>query len=110
MAWHRGARPTSLANVNGKLFFQADDGIHGSELWRSDGTSTGTVLVRDIVLGAGDSSPRQLTNVNGMLYFVLIPIRTEPNCGRATAQALARFSPATFFPVPIAPSLRCSRM
>ncbi len=33
-----GSNPSSLTNVNGRLFFLADDGVHGEELWRSDGT------------------------------------------------------------------------
>ncbi len=40
-----------------------------SELWKSDGTSAGTLLVRDIKPGLGDSRSRYLTNVNGTLYF-----------------------------------------
>ncbi|MFN6103508.1 MAG: ELWxxDGT repeat protein, partial [Planctomycetaceae bacterium] len=39
------------------------------ELWKSDGTSTGTVLVKDIASGGGVSYPGSLTNVNGTLYF-----------------------------------------
>src|SRR5262245_2647332 len=43
--------PGYLTDVSGELFFAADDGIHGSELWKSDGTTAGTVLVKDIRAG-----------------------------------------------------------
>ena len=63
-----------MVNVNGVIFFIADDGSTGSELWKSDGTSSGTVLVRDIRPAAFGfnfgSNPRHLTNVNGTLFFV----------------------------------------
>ncbi|MCS7015330.1 MAG: hypothetical protein NZM42_04325 [Gemmatales bacterium] len=62
--------PEYLTNVNGTLFFVANDGNSGFELWKSDGTSTGTQLVRDINPGALSSNPRWLTNVNGTLFFV----------------------------------------
>ena len=42
------ASPSSLTGVGGTLFFTADDGTHGRELWKSDGTEAGTVLVKDI--------------------------------------------------------------
>jgi ELWxxDGT repeat protein len=60
-----------LTNVNGTLFFRADDGSHGNELWKSDGTSGGTAMVTDINPGVPASYPYPefLTNVNGTLFF-----------------------------------------
>lgn len=60
-----------FTDVNGTLFFVANNGLNGRELWRSNGTSSGTVMVRDIrpdVYGY-DDAPRSLTNVNGTLFF-----------------------------------------
>ena len=34
--------------MNGTLFFRAYDGINGSELWSSNGSSAGTTIVKDI--------------------------------------------------------------
>ena len=65
----RSSAPQNLTNVNGTLFFTADDNIHGYEIWKSDGTEAGTVMVKDIVSGSSGSNPYQLTDVNGTLFF-----------------------------------------
>jgi ELWxxDGT repeat protein len=57
------------AVVGSTIYFQADDGVHGIELWSSDGTSSGTVLVDDIAPGNADSIPANLTRVGDALYF-----------------------------------------
>jgi ELWxxDGT repeat protein len=49
--------PYDLTIVNGTLFFRAYDPVHGIELWKSDGTTTGTALVADIAPGAASSDP-----------------------------------------------------
>ena len=40
------------------LFFQADDGVNGRELWTSDGTAAGTQMVKDIDPTPATRSPR----------------------------------------------------
>jgi ELWxxDGT repeat protein len=65
----QGSNPSGLTAVDGTLFFSAFDDSRGEELWKSDGTEAGTVLVKDIEPGPGDSSPVHLTNVNGILFF-----------------------------------------
>ena len=38
-------------------------------MWKSDGTASGTVMVKDINSGSGSSSPSYLTAVGNTLYF-----------------------------------------
>jgi len=68
--------PSGLTNMNGTLFFTTDDGINGRELWKSDGTASGTTMVTDIYPG-GSSDPENLTNVNGMLFFITSTYRGQ---------------------------------
>ena len=64
-----GGYPTELTNVNGVLFFAASNGTKGTELWKSDGTASGTVMLKDIWANRGESYPYGLKNVNGVLFF-----------------------------------------
>ena len=63
------ADPSSLTRVGNVIFFAADDGIHGRELWTSDGTAAGTRLVRDIRPAGESSSPDNLVAVGAWLFF-----------------------------------------
>lgn len=57
---------TDLTAAGDLVYFSADDGQRGLELYRSNG---GTSLVRDINLGPIGSAPINLTNVNGTVFF-----------------------------------------
>lgn len=60
--------PDNFASFRGKVYFTADDGANGRELWRTDGTEDGTVRItdfaRDVSGGAGN-----LKTFHGSLYF-----------------------------------------
>ena len=63
---------------NGEVYFIADDGVHGKELWKTDGTEEGTVMLKDIAQGnnssiwfTGGLAVKEWTAIHqGMLYFV----------------------------------------
>jgi len=61
-----------LIGVGNALFFIANDGVHGFELWRSDGTPEGTMLVRDIRPGLGSAfgGSEMLAVMHDTLYFI----------------------------------------
>lgn len=67
--WIMGYAGANLAGVDDSLFFPADAGSYGMELWRTDPLSTGAVQVRDINPGSWSSYPQNLTAINGTLYF-----------------------------------------
>ncbi|HYD23042.1 MAG TPA: ELWxxDGT repeat protein, partial [Flavipsychrobacter sp.] len=54
---------------NGILYFQGSDVSTGCELWVSDGTSSGTMMLKDINAGSGSSVPFGFLEYNGQLYF-----------------------------------------
>ncbi|MBL9163111.1 MAG: hypothetical protein JNL18_10280 [Planctomycetaceae bacterium] len=63
--------PRVLTEVGDHVFFTASDSQHGNELWKSDGTAEGTLLVKDInPNGSGLNTASRLVNVSGVLYFM----------------------------------------
>jgi ELWxxDGT repeat protein len=62
--------PESNGLVSGGfLYFAGNDGVHGRELWRSDGSTTGTSLVADVQPGPGGSWPSGFTALGGSVLF-----------------------------------------
>ena len=57
--------------LNGVAYFVANDGVHGPEVWRSDGTSAGTWLVSDLSPGNEDRT-RLLGSTTSDRLFIYI--------------------------------------
>jgi ELWxxDGT repeat protein len=54
------------------VFFVANDGVHGREIWVSDGTAAGTHIVKDMLAGAAgawDNANPFLTAFGDRVYF-----------------------------------------
>ena len=51
------------------LYFSANDGSSGYEVWNSNGTTEGTQLFANIAIGSASSSPSGITWVNNGLFF-----------------------------------------
>ncbi len=51
------------------LYFAANDGSSGTELWASDGTLAGTRRVQDIAPGTANANPSDLAIAGDRLFF-----------------------------------------
>ena len=55
--------------MNGTLYFAANEATDGTQLWKSDGTATGTSMITDLNVKNGGIKPTDLTVVGNTLYF-----------------------------------------
>jgi ELWxxDGT repeat protein len=62
-------------SLNGVLFFSANDGVSGEELWRTDGTEAGTFLLVDLDPGEDGSFPGEFTRLGDVVYFSVTSIQ-----------------------------------
>ncbi len=58
-------------DLNGQLFFLANNGENGMEIWKSNGTSTGTTLLKDFKIGSTSASYRHFMKSGTDLYFIV---------------------------------------
>jgi ELWxxDGT repeat protein len=107
------SNPAYLTPLGTTLYFSADDGIYGRELWQSvpPYKSANTTIVADINRGIAPSSPVDLTVVGPTLFFVA----TDATHGRElwkfgnSASALLGIGTPTFGGLPgtgFAPGVR----
>lgn len=64
-----GSNPSNLRELNGLLIFSAQSSNFGTELWKSDGTAAGTVLLKNIYPSSSSSSPQDLTKSGNKIFF-----------------------------------------
>src|SRR5687768_4149861 len=62
--------PDHLVSAGPLGYFIHSDGVHGRELWRSDGTPAGTFMLRDMAPGPADNSTASGVAFNGHLFFI----------------------------------------
>lgn len=61
--------PVIVFSYLDKIFFSADDGINGNELWITDGTESGTSLFKDINLAGNSNVSSDWILVGNKAYF-----------------------------------------
>jgi ELWxxDGT repeat protein len=66
MGYSSGSKRRAV--LDGFLYFQANDGVNGSELWKTDGTEVNTTMVKNIHT-TGNSSPYELVASSTHLFF-----------------------------------------
>jgi ELWxxDGT repeat protein len=90
-----------LTALDGMLFFQADDGLHGRALWESDGTAAGTFMVPGI-RKEGGCQPGALTVLWNRLFFIADDgiHGFEPWTLTVTTPAVAAFFENSISPLP----------
>ena len=82
--------PYDLAVVGNTLYFAANDGTNGTELWKSDGTASGTVMVKDIEAEVTAVLPTTSQPLETRSISRPMTEPTEQNCGRAMELPQAR--------------------
>jgi ELWxxDGT repeat protein len=62
-------RAKDVAVIDGVMYFRGASTEGGFELWRTDGTTVGTMLAADVNAGSAGSSPVQITGLRRRVVF-----------------------------------------
>ncbi|TXI67504.1 MAG: T9SS type A sorting domain-containing protein [Flavobacterium sp.] len=63
------SNPKNITKGISKIYFLADDGIHGDELWVYDGLTNNTFLVKDVIPGSNGIDSSYFLVSDDILYF-----------------------------------------
>jgi len=97
------SNPKFFAVMGDNLYFQASDKADaGEELWKTDGTRGGTVLVKDIQTGKKGSFPSYMKLFDGALFFAadgldltwMVQSHLADECG---GKLVTEFNPSIHF-------------
>jgi len=64
-----GSAPAVMTELDGVIYFRANDGTTGAEIWRSNGTAAGTYLLKDVNPGSGNGQNGLFWPYRGRLYY-----------------------------------------
>ncbi|MBN9481805.1 MAG: T9SS type A sorting domain-containing protein [Bacteroidetes bacterium] len=82
-----GSDPDEVVAFSDKLYFNANDGINGNELWTYDPATNSAQRLTDLATGTNSSNPHDFVAYKGKLYFVAT--------GSSTGIELYCYDPAT---------------
>jgi ELWxxDGT repeat protein len=69
LVFNATSAPSDLTADGSTLYFTANDGIHGSQVWTSGGSSITTAMLTDINPGSVGGQPENLTVVGSQVFF-----------------------------------------
>ena len=84
--------PESITPLGNIAIFTAATAEVGREIWKTDGTAAGTVLVKDINNGPTSSEPRALAAANGLVYFAAYDAEFHTELWRTDGTEAGTFS------------------